>query len=305
MSKSLDLRAPAKVNLFLEVLAKRPDGYHDLESVFQAVSLYDEITLTLADEPGVRLRCDVAALETPDNLAAAAAREFLSAAPFPGGVDIDLRKKIPLQGGLGGGSSDAAAVLVGLNDMVGKPLAPHDLRRLAASIGSDVPFFLDGGTALVTGRGEKVVPLESPGSYHYLIFYPGFGVSTASVYKNLSLKLTEKRKSAKVLCALLALGNLEAAGEHFFNRLEQAAYGLEKRLVEARAAVQRAVGDTRVNLCGSGASLFSAFVDHDRAYRAYRALKGTGVGEVFLAENIPGRRSTASAKGDSRGDFRS
>ena len=305
MLTSLDLRAPAKVNLFLEVVGRRSDGYHDLESVFQAISLYDDVTLTLSDRPGVRLRCSLPILETQDNLAVAAARAFASASGFSGGVEIDLRKRIPLQAGLGGGSSDAAAVLVGLNELTSGRLGTDQLRLIGASLGSDVPFFIDGGTALVTGRGESVTPVQMQGAYHYLLFYPGFGVSTADVYKNLSLKLTENQKNAKVLSALLALGNLEAAKQHFFNRLEQTAYGLEKRLAQASARMRCAVGDTGVNLCGSGASLFSAFVDSDRAYQAFRALKGTGSGGVFLAESIRSRGTAGGPKGDSRGDFRS
>ncbi len=303
MQKSLQLKAPAKLNLFLEVTGKRPDGFHALESVFQTISLYDDITISLRDSERVDFSCRPESLQTPDNLAVKAAEAFFTATGLQAGVHISLEKGIPAQAGLGGGSSDAAAVLKGLNDLFDRPLDKSALLTLGASLGSDVPFFICGGTALVTGRGEFVEPVKADTPFDFLVFFPGFGVSTAEVYKNLRLNLTEKRNSAKVLLALLASGSLEAAGEHFFNRLEQAAFALDSRLVEAKTVMQNSVGDAGVMLCGSGASLFSAFADHDRAHEAYRILRGRGMGVAFLAQSIRETGSAWGGKGDSRGDF--
>jgi 4-diphosphocytidyl-2-C-methyl-D-erythritol kinase len=287
MPESIQLRAPAKVNLFLEVLGRRPDGYHDILSVFQAISLSDIVTVRLTEGCGTSLACSRKELETSDNLAFRAAEAFRRAAGFDGGIGIELEKAIPVQGGLGGGSSDAAAVLKGLNELLGGALGSQELARIGAEIGSDVPFFLSGGTARVTGRGEHVEPIECAGEYTYVVYYPGFGVSTAAVYGNLRRKLTDNAQNDKLLCSFLAKGELDAATDYFHNRLEETAFELERRLIEACATMQRCVS-TRVMLCGSGASLFSAFVDADRAQKSYEALKGIGEGEVFLAKTFRG-----------------
>lgn len=287
-AKVIEVKAPAKVNLFLEVVGKRPDGYHDLESIVQAVSIYDEVSVSLDASGASTLECNIKALETPQNLALRAASAFKEAAGLSAGVHIRLEKVIPIQGGLGGGSSDAAAVLLALNDLAGLPLDAGRLLKVAAGLGSDVPFFIKGGTALVTGRGEHVDTFRPGAFFHFVVFFPGFGISTAEVYKNLTLKLTENRRNAKVLRELLTGGNLPTAQECFFNRLEETAYELDRRLGQAKAAMQARVGDSRIVLCGSGASLFSAFVDYDTAYGAYRAVKGLRQGEVFLANGIRG-----------------
>jgi 4-diphosphocytidyl-2-C-methyl-D-erythritol kinase len=299
--KSVEIKAPAKVNLFLEVCGRRPDGYHDLESIFQAVSIYDNLLVTAAPGRGINLTCDVSELETESNLAYKAAAAFLNAAGVQARVDIHLEKTIPMQAGLGGGSSDAAAVLVALNELAASPFSDDDLRAIGAEIGSDVPFFVDGGTALVEGRGEKVTPIDSACKFYFVILYPGFGVSTASVYKNLRLNLTKKVNFANVLSSALSRGNLEEAQEFFFNRLEETAFALDERLCTIKAAMQSHLGGTHVLLCGSGASLLSAFAVYTIAFGGYRALKEANAGVVFLAESIRGRRRAATLKGDGRG----
>jgi len=303
MGRSVEIEAPAKVNLFLEVLRKRPDGYHDLESVLETISLVDRVSVRLTRGRGIHLVCNRSDLENDDNLAVRAARAFNAAAGLEGGVEISLGKEIPVQGGLGGGSSDAAAVLVALNELTDHALGAGPLAAVAADLGSDVPFFLYGGTARVTGRGEEVVPLDARGGFTYLIYYPGFGISTAQVYKNLGLKLTYNLRSDKVLCAKLREGDLETASKCFFNRLEETAFALDGRLATAKAQMQRCAGDSDVVLCGSGSCLFSAFTDADRAQGAYKQLRGYGAGEVFLARTIRGSGSTGSAKGVERGDL--
>ena len=309
MGKSIEIEAPAKVNLFLEVLRRRLDGYHDIESVVQAVSLVDRLTVSLVRGHEVRLECDRADLETDRNLAVLAAKAFSTAIGRELGVRIRLRKTIPVQAGLGGGSSDAAAVLLALNELTDRPLGIDGLREIAAGIGSDVAFFLYGGTAKVTGRGEIVAPLDTKGEFLYLIWFPGFGVSTVQVYKNLSLKLTYKPRSDKVLCDSLREGDLMAAAPCFFNRLEETALALDGRLVEARAQMESCVGSVPVMLSGSGSSLFSVFADADRAYEAYGncrgKCRGIGSGDVFLAGSVRGASSTGGAKGAGGGDFRS
>jgi 4-diphosphocytidyl-2-C-methyl-D-erythritol kinase len=190
----LRLSCPAKVNLSLELLGRRPDGYHELRSVMAPISLADDLELRLAAEPGVRLRVEGADLPAgPDNLvhraaalvldevrAAAAGAAHEPAAP---GVEIRLVKRIPVGAGLGGGSSDAAGTLVGLDRLLGSPLGPARLARLALRLGADVPFFVGGRAALATGVGERLEPLPPLPTLWMVLVNPGFPVSTADVYR--------------------------------------------------------------------------------------------------------------------------
>ena len=191
------VEAPAKINLSLEVLGRRADGFHELETVLQAIDLVDEVTLELrsrraevpADAADVRLTMDAEAhtRDVPDddsNLARRAAVAWLEAAGRAGevGLDLALTKRIPAGAGLAGGSSDAGAVLRGLQELLAPGLAPDALAAVAAELGSDVTFFLHGGTALCTGRGERVAPLPSPAPFELQLLLPDFGLSTPEVY---------------------------------------------------------------------------------------------------------------------------
>jgi len=175
------LTAPAKINLSLSVLGKRPDGFHDIESHFVTITLADTLTLEPASE--FQFTCSDAALPYDDgNLAVRAARRFFETVRVTPAVRIHLEKKIPHGAGLGGGSSDAAAVLRGLNTLHGSPLAPETLHALAAELGSDVPFFLAGGSALCRGRGELIKPAPFPHRLPLLLVKPAFGVPTPWAY---------------------------------------------------------------------------------------------------------------------------
>lgn len=191
----LTLPAPAKVNLYLQVLGRRPDGYHELVTVLQTVDLCDDVTVTLrprarrapAGRPDVRMGLRAPAPGVPDgpeNLARRAAVALLDRSGAAGdvGVDIGLAKRIPAGGGLGGGSSDAAAVLRALDRLLGSPVGESGLAEIAAGLGSDVPFFLHGGTALCTGRGERVLPLAPPRPFGLTLLLPPFPTATAAVY---------------------------------------------------------------------------------------------------------------------------
>jgi 4-diphosphocytidyl-2-C-methyl-D-erythritol kinase len=176
--------AYAKINLSLEVLGRRCDGFHELLSVMQTVSLHDELSVQLADD--VRFQCDEPALDNVDNLVLRAARLLREDHSVRTGAALDLHKGIPSAAGLGGGSSDAAAALVSLNTAWGLHLSHEALSRHAATLGSDVPFFLTGGTALVEGRGERVTPLPDPPESWYVLAKPSCGLSTADVFRVLT-----------------------------------------------------------------------------------------------------------------------
>jgi 4-diphosphocytidyl-2-C-methyl-D-erythritol kinase len=226
----LHKESPCKVNLILNILGQRADGFHELETVMQPVAVCDEMTFERAGA-GVRLTCSHPELPTGSkNLVHRAASSFLAAANIPEGVRIHLQKNLPLAGGLGGGSANAAVTFSALNELFGAPLPVDRLHALAAALGSDVPFFLYDQPALATGRGEKVETLGSfpalRGKAFFLV-HPGFGISTPWSYQNLA-RFPRARDGqpgrAQRLVSLLQGGDLKAAAAEFYNSLEAPAF---------------------------------------------------------------------------------
>lgn len=180
----MKVRAPAKVNLQLRILGRRADGFHDIETVIVPVSIFDEITIEIFPGETITLTCDDPALPIDrTNLATAAAREFQKETGLRFGATIHLHKRVPIAGGLGGGSSDAAAVLSALDQLLDTKVGIESLQRIAGGIGSDVPFFVNPRPALCRGRGEIIEPLELPENLNLLLIKPPFGVKTAWAYK--------------------------------------------------------------------------------------------------------------------------
>jgi 4-diphosphocytidyl-2-C-methyl-D-erythritol kinase len=271
----------AKVNLHLEVVGRRPDGYHELRTIFQTIDLADRITLEPRRLPGVELslRGEQRLSAGPDNLAVRAAESFLAAhpgAPFAG-VAIELTKQIPAGGGLGGGSSNAATVLLGLAQLAGfDPFDPPVAGRLAAlgrELGADVPFFLVGGCALGVDRGDRIVPLPDPAppraGADLVLVLPPFGLSTAEVFRRLG-RVAEPARFAPLERALagerVALDELVGS-----NDLEAPAFALSPALAAMYTALVRG-GAGRVRMSGSGSSLFAFFADATAAESAAAAL---------------------------------
>jgi 4-diphosphocytidyl-2-C-methyl-D-erythritol kinase len=259
---SLEKRSPCKVNLLLSILGRRPDGFHELETVMHPVNLFDELTFARAPG-GIQLDCSDPSLPTDDgNLVYRAAAAFRKAAAINDGVRIQLRKTIPLAAGLGGGSGDAATTLLGLNELFGRPLSPDQLWDIAASLGSDVPFFLQERPALATGRGEKIERLEifpALRSAAFLLIHPGFGISTAWAYQQLArfpAALNGRPGRARKLVSLLQTANLKTAGAEFYNSLEAPA--LEKYpLLALFQEFLRANGADATLMSGSGSTTFA------------------------------------------------
>ena len=180
---TISLTSCAKVNLGLRILSKRTDGFHDIETILQAIDLCDRIEIAGCPEPAIEVRCDHPEVPSgPENLAHQAARLMQKELSAKGGCRIIIRKKIPPAAGLGGGSSNAAAVLIGLNRLWKMPLSDHKLARMAARLGSDVPFFLQGGTVLARGRGEVLTPLKMQADFHLVVVKPDLSISTAWAY---------------------------------------------------------------------------------------------------------------------------
>jgi len=259
--------SPCKVNLLLNILGRRADGFHELETLLLPVPLHDRLTFELRPA-GVTLTCSDPALPADGtNLVHRAATAFLAAAPAgPGGVAIHLEKRLPLAAGLGGGSANAATTLRALNDLCGRPLDAAALHGLAAALGSDVPFFLQDGPALATGRGEVVRPLAPFPALRgaaLLLVHPGFGIATAWAYRELA-RFPAARDGrpgrAAELAALLAAGDLAAAGAALCNSLEAPA--LRKHPVLALyQEFLRAHGAVGALMSGSGSTTFAVFRD--------------------------------------------
>ena len=221
----VELNSSCKVNFILNILGKRADGFHELETVMHPVPVYDVLRFERAGS-GIQLTCDHPGLPVDSsNLVYRAATQFTQQAKISDGVRIHLAKRIPLAAGLGGGSGNAATTLRGLNQLFGSPLEPASLAAIAAGLGSDIPFFLQDESALATGRGEKVEPLapfKSLAGVHILLVHPGFGVSTPWAYKNLArfpADLNGERGRARRLVEQLEV-SLSAARPDFYNSLE-------------------------------------------------------------------------------------
>jgi 4-diphosphocytidyl-2-C-methyl-D-erythritol kinase len=256
--KKLLINSPAKVNLFLEVLGKRPDGYHELETVMQEISLCDKLQLKEING-GVRIKTDYPCLRRgfgrqaglpagPSNLVFKAAMLLKKRYHIKRGVEITISKKIPIGGGLGGGSSNAAHTLKGLNELWGLGLSRLELALLAKDIGSDVPFFIYGKTALCKGRGEIVFPFQNFPQFRYIIVHPGISVPTKNIYQNLIFRLTKR----KLLCKLLVSNQLVTSQRvTLFNRLEETALALYPVLRDVKRGMMDC-GIEKVMLCGSG-----------------------------------------------------
>ena len=269
----LERSSPCKINLLLNILGRRPDGFHDLETVFLHVPLRDSLSFDHAPS-GVRLTCDRSDLPVDEsNLVHRAATRFIQAAHLATGVSIHLEKRIPMAAGLGGGSSNAAHTLLGLNDLFGHPLDAQALGRIAASLGSDINFFLQDQPAMATGRGEIIEPLAPftvLSGMGLLLYHPGFGISTAWAYRELGrfpAALNGTPGRARALASQLARGDLPGGMASLYNSLEAPAFdkfpvlALYQEFLRARGAVGALMS-------GSGSTTFALFPDAKTALAA-------------------------------------
>ena len=268
------LASPAKINLFLEIVGRRPDGYHEIESIMQLVDLCDEVHLRRRRD-GIRLVVRGADLpEGRGNLAYRAAALALETAGLSGGVEIQLVKRIPVAGGLGGGSSNAAAVLLGVGRLYGLDWPAETLHRMASALGSDVPFFLGGSLAVARGRGELLTSLPPWPRQWLVLANPGIPVSTAWAYREASSKLTG-REGRVTLPALTAGGPPEWPPVWAFNRLEDVVLPHRPELLALKALLQEG-GGMPVLMSGSGASVFAVVPDAGTAEALADRVRGSG-----------------------------
>jgi len=251
--------SPAKVNLFLEIIGRRPDGYHDIASIMQLVDLCDEVRLRRR-RTGIHVEVQGAELPAGrENLAYRAAALLLEAAGVEGGVEIHLEKRIPVAGGLGGGSSNAAAVLIGLSRLYGLPWSREALQKLGENLGSDVPFFLGDGLALATGRGEILTPLSAWPPQWLVLANPGLPISTAWAYREASSKLTEWQPRVSIPPFHFG-GRPQWPPVWAFNRLESVVLPHRPEVLALKHLLREA-GGAPVLMSGSGASVFAVVSD--------------------------------------------
>jgi 4-diphosphocytidyl-2-C-methyl-D-erythritol kinase len=283
------LRAPAKVNLFLEVLGKRADSYHEIATLMVAVTLHDLLTFKEDASGEVRLACDRADLPGgADNLVVRAALLLQQRTGCRRGAAITLRKRIPIAAGLAGGSSDAAATLTGLNRLWRLGLSREELAGLGAELGSDVPFFFSPPAAWCTGRGEKVMPVPLGSPLWFVLLCLPWGLATADVYR--AVTVPERPADGSGVLRAAAAGNVEALGRGLFNRLWEPAVRLRPKLTEwlNRLDVPGALGRA---MSGSGTSLFALCHDRRQALRVARGLRPGpeegGTPRVFIVCSCP------------------
>ena len=283
--------APAKINVVLRILDRRPDGFHNLWSIMQTVALEDEVSIKIcADRQDIQLRCDVAQLAADQsNLVYRAAAEVLARARQPIGLDIELRKRIPMGAGLGGGSSDAAATIIGLNRLLRLEWSPTQMADAGQSLGSDVPFFLFAPSAFVAGRGETVRPVVIEGGRWVVLVNPGFGVNTKWAYQELAATRPAVTPLSPVQQSLdrqsqVSWAQLIAAAENDF---EAPVFFAHEKLREIKRNL-RNYGAEIALLSGSGATVFGVFASEARARQAQAQFANEISMTAFVASTCSG-----------------
>lgn len=279
--RSMTLLSYAKVNLFLTIDARRADGYHDLTLINSRFSLADRIEIAWRDEAGIALQCSDPSVPCDGrNTAHQAAQRFLHAAGMEAGVKITIAKRIPHGAGLGGGSSNAAAVLRGLNRLLGDPLGESELARLAVPIGADVPFFLHGGLCLLRGIGDQIEPIGLPAeaqasTVHLVLCSPAAHVSTGQAYRLWDDSNRPPGASAQPLVRALQAGDWARALEHTHNDFEAVIFEAFPALGAAYDCFA-SVSPTPPRLSGSGSNLFGLYVDQNHAINVHDHLTRQG-----------------------------
>ena len=278
---SITLKAPAKVNYLLDVIRRRPDGYHDLRMVMQRVNLCDVITVSLTKAPGISVTCEKNGVpDGPGNIAWKAANSLLELAGRQQGVTISITKSIPVAAGLGGGSSDAASVLMGMNELLHLGLSDQRLMEIGVTLGADVPFFIFKKTALAEGIGEALSAMPLMPTAWVLLVNPGVHVSTAWVYKNLQLtnreelnKLPDSYRDVKDVCSIFA------------NDLESVTIPAFPVIAEIKNAMMQ-LGALGAMMSGSGPTVFGLYQNRDAAEQARKTLSSNSGWFAAVTETL-------------------
>ena len=294
----MSLQSPAKINTFLEVTHKRDDGFHEIDTIIHAINLFDDISVTVAKmnvgESKISIKCSFENLDSEAfpcderNIAVKAAYEFLSESGINAEVQIDLHKRIPWGAGLGGGSSNAASVIIALNELLSLYYDEYKLAEIGAKIGSDVPFFFFQPAARCQGRGEIVTPINIKSKIQLVILFPNIFCSTAEIYHNIKLPLKKNENSVIIIddVATICQIKIDKLAPLFFNRLEKTA-------LEQSAKLQKIYDLTnnfshlylKKQLSGSGSAIIF-YVDKLNNENLANNLRKLNLGKVFEAETL-------------------
>ena len=259
---TLRVRAHAKINLYLDVIGKRADGYHELETVFHSIGLHDVVIIRSCDKQGIAVQCEHPEVPCDEsNIAYRAAQCLSDTVGGFGGVEIQIHKRIPVAAGLGGGSADAAAVLYGINQLFTLGLSQAALMQLGARLGADVPFCLLGGAALGHGIGDILTPLPALSDVPLLLLNPGVAILTANIFKNLHFFLTKQKKVGIIIKTYVEKGDVVGVSENLYNLLEVPVFSKYPELAALKTELAMQPGCFGALMSGSGATVFGVMED--------------------------------------------
>ncbi len=283
--QSVQERAYAKINIGLDVLRRRPDGYHEVKMIMQTVDIYDDLLLEKTSAPGIYLQTDNEELPTgQDNLICRAAALLMKEKGISEGVKITLTKRIPIAAGMAGGSSDAAAAMRGLNALFDMGCPVEELQRLGVKLGADIPYCIVGGTMLSEGIGEMLTPLPAPPDAHLVAAKPDINVSTAFVYGNLHVERLKDHPDIDGMVQALSAGSLSGICDRLGNVLETVT-AAEYPVIEEIKDVMRSQGAQNALMSGSGPTVFGIFTDRKQAEAAAEAIeKHKLAGQIFVTK---------------------
>lgn len=282
--KDISIKAYAKINLTLDVVGKRADGYHDLETIMQSVDLWDRIILKEIDE-GIELESNIQGFpHGKANIAWRAARLIKDEFKISKGIHIYIDKNIPMEAGLAGGSADCAGVLTGLNRLWDLGMDGEKLRTLGKNLGADVPFCLMGGTALGQGIGDILAPIDAKEELWLVIVRPDFGVSTKEIFSRLRIGDIGRRPDNQMVIGHLEAGRVQDVAENLVNVLEEVTIPMHPEIAQIKSQLigQGALGSL---MSGSGPSVYGIFGDRDSAHAAAKSMKDQ-YGQVFALKTL-------------------
>ena len=260
------VRAHAKINLYLDVVGKRADGYHNLETIFHSIGLHDDVIIRKRDTKGITVRCEHPAVPADSrNLAYRAAQRLSDAIGGIGGIAIDIYKRIPVAAGLAGGSANAAAVLHGVNELFELGLTQEHLMHIGAQLGADVPFCLHGGAAFGLGIGDQLTRLPALSNVPLLLLNPGIEISTAAIFKKLNFPLTKREKDSIIIRAYMEKRDLLGIGKNLYNLLEGPVFSEHPEIAALKTELSTQVQCYGALMSGSGATLFAIMCDSEAA----------------------------------------
>ena len=283
----LQLKAYGKINLGLDVIRKRPDGYHDLDMIMQMVDVYDDVIIEKKAGEEIVVKADAAVLSNgKDNLAYMAAKMLFDEFGIKSGVEITIHKRIPIAGGMAGGSSDCATTLIGINEMFNLGLSKQQLMERGVKLGADVPYCVLGGTAIARGIGEVLTPLPTPPQCHVIIAKPPISVSTAYVYGHIRPDEITKRPDIEQMTLAIKEQDLNKLSDLLYNVMEEVTVS-EYPVIEKLKSIMLENGALNSIMSGSGPAVFGLFDDREKAQAAMKALDSKELTEqLYLTKFI-------------------